>query len=73
MTYIEFLHSKPKLQGIIRVNGKVKHGSFIPEWSMLSNSICYRYHTPAGHKGTGGFTAYKAWYLLEHNLLTIKQ
>ena len=71
--YIDFIKDKPILKGRIGVNGKVKYGYFKPEFNRYSNNIDYQYYTPKMKKGKGGFTLYKAYCLLQRNILELNK
>lgn len=73
MSYLQFVHYKPVLAGYIRVNGRLKYGTFMPEWSKYSNSMIYSYHTTKGNKGTGGFTLDRAYNLFKGGALKLKE
>jgi hypothetical protein len=70
MQYIEFTKKPPVLYGQITVNGKSKIGSFRAEWNHLMNALTYQYYSPNGRKGTGGFSLWKAFVLLNNNQLS---
>ncbi|WP_373103526.1 hypothetical protein [Phocaeicola plebeius] len=73
MSYLQVVHYKPVLAGYIRVNGRLKYGTFMPEWSKYSNSMIYSYHTTKGNKGTGGFTLDRAYNLFKGGALKLKE
>lgn len=70
MDYSTFVKRPPVLYGQITVNGKSKIGSFRAEWNPLMNALTYRHYSPNGRKGTGGFTLWKAFVLLNNERLS---
>lgn len=71
-TYNSFQKERPILYGSIMVNGREKIGMFRAEYNPYSNKQDYRFYSPQGNKGQGGFTIDRAFALYQEGRLSLK-